>query len=162
MEQKEAINYINLDNRFKDLNCIEPSTFCFLPENIEDAKSMDEFIYTDNALVLRKLFKANNLPEERLHDNISKTRQRRSADWYGPTLFIGYSLWTQNPNMVSIGLSVIANYVTDFFKGSFGEKKIKLEIVIETTPKKIYKKLTYEGDAQGLKNIEDLIKKMTK
>ena len=154
-------DYINLSCRFSELQCAEPLSFCFLPENIDTANSIDEFIYTDNVLTLRKVFKLNNLPEDRLENNYSKTRQRRSIDWYAPTLFIGYSLWTQNPDMVSIGLNVISNYVTDFFKGTFGERKIKLDIVIEKTPKKTYKKLTYEGDVEGLKNIGDLLKNIT-
>lgn len=43
--------------------------------------------------------------------------EQRSGEWFGPVLlFTSYSL-SQNPALVSITCGVIANYVTDFFKG---------------------------------------------
>ena len=149
--------YINLTHRFKELKCPEPGSYCFLPENIADAKSIKEFIYTDNTQTIRKLFKLNNLPEDRLESTAASYRQRRSIDWYSPALFIGFTLWSQNSDLISVGLNVLSDYITDFFKGSFGKKNVKIDIIVETTPKKTYKKISYEGSAEGLKNLPEII-----
>lgn len=152
--------YINLNDRLTELECITTNSICFLPENIVDAKSVSEFIYIDSTQTVKKLFKKNNISVETLDSNPTRFRQKRSSDWFAPTLFIGFSLLSDNSTMVSLALNVISNYLTDFFKGNFGEKKVKMEIIIETFPKKTYKRLIYEGNTEGLKNLEVIIKSL--
>ena len=150
-------DYINLNDRIEELDCLTPTSICFLPENIESAKSRSDFIYTDNTLTVKKLFRKNNLNSETLSE-ATLFGKKKSADWIAPTLFIGYSFLSENQVMISLALNVISNYLTDFFKGSFGEKKVKLEIVVETTAMKTYKKITYEGNPDGIRELGDLIK----
>jgi hypothetical protein len=52
-------------------------------------------------------------------------------------------------------LSVLANYFTDFLKGKKGEKKVKIEIVVENG--KTHKKITYEGDGKGLAELVEIV-----
>ena len=54
----------------------------------------------------------------------------------------------------SIALNIISNYLTDWFKGAFGNNKVKLDIVIEATG---CKRIHYEGNVEGLKQIEGII-----
>jgi len=133
-----------------------------LPENLEEAESKSEFVYTDNALTVKKLFRKNNIQSDTLEKENLHFRQRRSIDWYAPTIYIGFSLLTENSTLVSIALNVLSNYITDFFKGTFGEKKVKLDIVVEVTPKTTYKRISYEGNAEGLKNLDKIIKSLKK
>jgi hypothetical protein len=160
--QQTVSDYINLNDRLIELNCSIDKHLCFLPENIEDAKSTSEFIYTDNTLTVKKLFNTNNLPSATLDNDPSNYRQRRSIDWYAPTIFIGFSLLSENSTLVSVALNVLSNYISDFFKGSFGSKKVKLDIIVEVTPKKTYKRISYEGNPEGLKNLEEIIKSLKK
>ena len=44
--------------------------------------------------------------------------EQKSNDWFGPVLFISSFAYTANPEIIAIVCSVIANYVTDFFKGT--------------------------------------------
>lgn len=155
-------DYINLNDKVNELDCFLTNDICFLPENLEETKSKSEFIYTDNTLTVKKLFNKNNLLSDTLEKENLNLRQRRSIDWYAPTIYIGFSLLTQNPTLVSIALNVLSNYITDFFKGTFGEKKVKLDVVVEVTPKKTYKRISYEGNADGLKNLDKIIKSLKK
>ncbi len=84
--------------------------------------------------------------------------QQRSIDWFGPTLLITTAALTQNPELVSITLNVISNYITDFFKGR-QEPDIKISLLIQQSTTK-FKKLDYEGNKDGLKEIEKLIKQL--
>ena len=138
--QPTLSNFINLDKKFLELQINNNNAICILPENIEDVQSLSEFVYTENAVTLRKLFKKNNVAIEML-DNTEVFRQRRSVDWYAPTLFISFSLLTENSTLISVALNILSNYVTNFFKGTFGKKNVKFDIVVETSPKKTYKKI---------------------
>lgn len=151
-------DYVELKNRVETLNCVLPATMCFLPENIDNAATQADFIFPEETQTISKLFKANNLPEEKLTLQPARYRQRRSIDWFAPTIFVGYSLWTQNPEIMSVALNVLSNYITDFFKGSFGEKKMKLDIVVETHENTTFKKIRYEGTPEGLKHLKDMFK----
>ena len=80
-----------------------------------------------------------------------------------PALFVGYSLWSQNPTALNLALNVAANYITDFFKGIGGAKKVKLEIIVEKTKGKEFRKLSFEGSPEQLPaNLPEIISKMIK
>lgn len=65
---------------------------------------------------------------------------------------------SENSTVVSIALNVLSNYLTDFFKGSFSEKKVKIEIYVEERKDVKFKKITYEGGVEGIKELENIIK----
>lgn len=161
MEHK-ITEFINIRERIESLNNNFNSDFCILPENIESATSVDEFIFTDNATTVKKVFHNNNVSIDILQNSNSAFRQRCSIDWYAPMIFIGYSLLSENSNLITVGLNVLSNYITDFFKGSFGRKNVKIEIVVESSPKKEYKCISYEGSPEGLKDLEKVIKALKK
>jgi hypothetical protein len=55
--------------------------------------------------------------------------------------------------LLSIALNVIANYATDFFKGIPRRKKVVLDVIVEDKTGRRSKKIHYEGEAEGLKEI---------
>jgi hypothetical protein len=163
MEDKISItDFINFTKQLKNIDCCKPSDFCFLPENIETAKSVNNFVFSESTPTIQKLFKKHEIPEEKISDNKYVYRHRHSVDLYGPIIFISYSLLTENSSLISIALNVISNYVFDYFKGSFGTHKVKFEFVVEVEENRVYKKINYEGGAEGLKNIENIIKTINK
>ena len=46
---------------------------------------------------------------------------------------MGGALLTSDPNVISVALGVLSNYLTDFFQGMSGDKTVKLDVVIEKT-----------------------------
>ena len=57
--KQEIEEFINLNDRFKDLNIDSGKQFYILPENIEKATSSSEFIFSDTAITIEKIFKSN-------------------------------------------------------------------------------------------------------
>ncbi len=160
----EIVEYINVRDKIKDLSLNEISGLVFLPYNLNDAYIQNDFIYDDSLKVVSKLFKQNNINISRIEQDTSETKyyQENDITWLGPTIFIAYSLWTENPNLLAIGLSVIANYLTDFFKGKSISPRVKINYVVEKDPKKgkINVHFSYDGDIEGLKEIPKILTKL--
>ncbi len=143
---------------FDKLGIDFPSELCFFPENIDSAIAKSDFIFTDSISDLTKVFKQNNIKISILGGNTTLLRSRKNADFFAPALFFSLSLLTENPSIVSLSLSVLANYITEFFKGSFGRKKVNIEIYVEIDRKKKIKKITYCGDVEDIEKLADVIK----
>lgn len=145
-----------------DFKCNLSNKFVFLPENIESANSNDEYIFTDTLTDLNKIFRSKNIEFEIFGGNSGLQRSRKSADLYLPAILISYAVLSENANLISVALNLISNYVTDFFKGSKNSKKVNLEIYVETEEtkktKKIIKKITYQANSEGLKELPEILK----
>lgn len=85
--------------------------------------------------------------------------EQRSGDWFGPLLFISSSALSQNPELISITCGVIANYVTDFFKGK-EKPNIRLKIIHKETKTSKLTEISYEGGLEGLGKLEESINKI--
>ncbi len=153
-------DYANVEQRIKELDCIYPDGFALLPVNFESASSITDFRTVAEAATVKTLLRSAGLP----HDDIVERAARppyisnHSYDWVAPTLFISAALLSQSPHLVSVALSAIANYLTDFFKGDTAEKSIKMNIVIERAINHSCKKVSYEGPPEGLKELAEIIR----
>ena len=158
------MEYIEVRKKIADLSLNDINGLAFLPMNFESANNVEEFVYQDSLKVVNKLMKQENIVVKRLEKDLTGTKYYVENDitWIGPTIFIAYSFWTENPHLISIGLSVIAGYLTDFFKGKSKSPKVKLEYVLEKNPKKGKKnvRFTYEGDIDGLDKLPAILKKL--
>lgn len=77
-----------------------------------------------------------------------------------PILFVCAALYSQNPSAVSVALSVVANYATDLLKGVGNrEENAKLDIVVETKGTSMFKKISYEGPADGIKSLAEVVRR---
>jgi hypothetical protein len=142
------------------LQCVTNNDLIFLPENIED--DVLQYVYPESTSDIRKVFKANNLATFYLCSDKPKLRARKSADWFGPALFINFAILSQNPDLINIALNLISSYLHDFFKGSPNNKKVKFEIVVQTKQEKGFQKIKYEGDIDGIKELDAVIKQLKK
>jgi hypothetical protein len=147
---------------FENFNFEIPETLTFFPENFFSAKNESDFIYPDSLSELNKIFRIKQIPIIKLTPEIPKYRSRKSADLIVPTLFISFSLFSDNSMLISLALNVLANYITDFFKGTLKNRKVKFEIIIETKKRKEFSKISYDGDIEGLKDLEGIIKSLKK
>ncbi len=134
----------------------------FLPENLTDVQDSAKFIYSETTTDLRKVFKLNNIVIDYLTNDKPILRGRKSADWVGPTLFIGFSILTDNSTLINVSLNLLSNYLHDFFKGTISNKKVKFDIIIEIERNKEFQKVTYEGTVEGIKELAEVIKELKK
>lgn len=87
--------------------------------------------------------------------------EQRSGEWFGPVLLLTSLAINENPQLASIICSVIANYVTDFFKGQ-KKPNIKLKVIYKETKSSKVTEISYEGDAEGLCKLESSILEVAK
>lgn len=154
------IDEVDLTSALKQLDIELPTTIAFFPENLKTATSTTEFVFSDSLVDLNKVLKKNNLAIPALGGTSNLTRSRKNADIYIPAIFFGASILSENPNLVSLSLNIVSNYLTDFFKGRLGPKKSHIELYIETKEKGKVKKISYTGNVDGLKELPDIIKNM--
>jgi hypothetical protein len=155
-----VVDYISVYERCIELG-LQPAAaqVRVLPSNFSECTSIQEWEYTSTETTVRLLLNDIGIASGILENdaNSRKLRSRHSLVWYGPVLFFAVSELTQNPHLLSLSLGVIANYLTDHFRGLQGTPKVRLEIVTEKTKSKTTRKFCYEGDITGLKVLEDTI-----
>lgn len=155
-------DYIQVSEKLNELGCDYPESIALLPMNFDSATSTENFRQLSEASTVKTLFRNNHISYNEIRKANEKTAyiQNNAFEWIAPILFVSASLLSQNPESISISLGVIANYLTDFFKGFSGEKKIKLDIVVEKTKSKYCKKISYEGDIEGVRELFDIVKEV--
>ncbi len=154
--------YCDVRHTARQLGLNEPQGLALLPRNFSDAKSIDELIHESAIQTVRKLFRENNIQETRLEHEGQKFPciQENEFSLLIPTIFVSGLILSQNPNLLSVALSIIANYATDFFRGLPGNNKVRLDVVVEDKASKRSKRIHYEGKADGLKEIADIAGKV--
>lgn len=152
-------DYLNVSKRMAELGCRYPRGLAFLPVNFESASSIAEFRQVSEAATVKKLFRGAGLPHDEIVEQAQKPPyvQNNSFEWVAPTIFVSAALISENPHCVAIALSLIANYATDFFRGIGGRKSVKLDVVVERTSTKTCTRISYEGDADGLKSLSEVV-----
>ncbi len=156
-------DYVRVDQRIIALGCQFPDGIAVLPTNFETATNRSDFRQLSEAATIRALFRNNNilLGEVLPHAEKAPYIQNNNFDWVAPTLFISSAFLTQDPVAISVALNVLGNYVTDLFRGFSSKKAIKLDIVVERTKDHFCKKITYEGDVQGLNSLADIVRQVS-
>jgi hypothetical protein len=130
-----------------------------LPRNFETANSKDELLHESNAATVRTLLRTAGLSETPIEPKGERFRsfQQNDFTWVGPTLFFAAAQLSQDPSIVSVSLGVIANYLTEFFRGITGRRRVTLDVVVEQTRTKKYVRLHYDGDVDGFTQIPDAV-----
>jgi len=154
------IEEIDLSTKLDELKLTLPNNLAFFPENIEDAEQSEYFVFTESILDLDKIFKRDNIDVSVLGTNAELYRYRKSVDIYLPAIFFSLSIITQNPTIVSVSLNVLSNYVYDLCRGSTGKRTANVDLYIETKENGVVKKISYNGNPEGLKNLDKIIKAM--
>jgi hypothetical protein len=147
-----------IESRLEKLDLSLPKNLSFFPENIDIANSKNEFIFTESVIDLNKYFIQNNIIFDFLGGDKELYRSRKNADIYLPAIFFSLSTISENPEIVSVSLNILSSYIYDRLKGIIGEKNVKIEFHIETKEKGKIIKIDYKGDAEGIKNLENIIK----
>ena len=104
---------------------------------------------------VRSLFRQNGIAETPLEaegEAFLQISEKSFLEWIGPTIFLGVAALSQSPNILSLALGVISNYLTDLFKGLAVAPKVKLDIVVEKK-KGVCKRIHYCGPEAGLNGL---------
>ena len=77
--------------------------------------------------------------------------------WIGPVILISAAAISQNPDIVSITLGVISNYLTDWFRGEPKENRSASLTIVKETKDGDYKCVDYNGPLEGLLEVKDML-----
>ena len=158
---KTAIsNYPSVAARAEELGLALPFGLVLLPVNFEIAQPGDELRFTAEAVTVGKILAQGGLGATRLG---AETRpevyiHNRSADWIIPLIFVGGEL-AKTPDIFAAAIGLIQTYLIDHLKGpgSSGGKKVKAEIVVENSKTGECRRISYDGDASGLKDLAKVV-----
>ena len=156
--------YVNVKKRAEELNCNIPTGIALLPRNFETAESKDELIHESSVPTIRVLWRKEKISETKIEKEEDKfpNAQENAFEWIGPIIFVSASILSQNPYVLTVGLGVVSNYLTEWFKGIPGDKKVRLDIVIEQAEGKVYKRISYKGEPEGLHELPKIISEVQK
>lgn len=151
--------YVNVSERATELGCNTPTGLTILPLNFDTAKQKDDLLYRDTAGTVRKLWRLQGLEEtsiEKSGDSFPLLGERE-FEWVAPTLFYSWALISQNLALAEMAISIISDYLSRILRGLPPKKKsVRLDVVFEKADGEC-RKLHYEGDIDGLKDIPDAI-----
>ena len=155
-------DYIDVSKKIADLGCRYPQGMALLPINFESATSRGEFLQASESATIKKLLRAQAVPLDDIVDRSERPPyiKNKSHEWVAPIIFVSASMYAQNQMLVSVALNVLGNYATDFFKGTHATHDVNLNIVVEKK-NKTYKKISYKGPVEGLKDLSQVIQEAT-
>jgi hypothetical protein len=156
----DVTDYVDVDSRMAQLGCHAGTGLTILPSNFSEAASPAEFLMSGTAPTIIKvlgrggvqagLLQADTTPPGFIHN--------KSHDWVVPAIYISAELMKTSPDLVSVAVDLIKDYAVSLYKGISDKKTIKAEIVIEQTNGHTYKRLSYEGDVEGLQQLAQVAK----
>jgi hypothetical protein len=133
-----------------------------LPNNFLETNNTEEYFYSSTLPTVKKLLSTKNIPVKILGKESDQIYiEQRGLEYFLPIFFIGSLYYSQNPTAVSIALGMIANYLTEIFKGQ-KEPKVNLNIYIRDDINKITKRVKYKGTPEGLKDVDKIVKNTMK
>jgi hypothetical protein len=158
----QTSDYIDVERRAAELGLNVPTGFAILSRHFETAESKGKLMHEDTTPTVRALLQQEGIVETPIEKEGERIPyiEENAFEWVGPTIFIGASIFSGNANVVSIALGVIADYLTDYFKGRTGAKRVRLQIVVPQQRTAKHTKITYEGDIEGIKEIPNIIKEV--
>jgi hypothetical protein len=153
--------YVDVKQRCVELNCNIPTGLALLPRNFDTVTSKELLIYGSHVSRVRSLWQQAGIvetPIERPGDDIWAVTEKE-ADWIVPTILIGASFLCQNSHLVSIALGVIANYLTDLFKGNSASRTASVNLVVERMKdvRTEYVRIQYEGGPEGIADLVNIV-----
>lgn len=155
-------DYIDVIGQATKLDLNVPQGLSILPRNFDVANEKGELLHESSVATVRSLFRQNGVTETKLEkagEQILSLQQNEFALTL-PIIFVSALLYSQNPELVTIALNILSNYATDFFKGIPRKRKVVLDVVVEKKAGRHAKRLHYEGDGTGLKEVADAIREV--
>ena len=120
----------------------------------------DEGCYSSTALSFWK--EARKQVDINLFSEPQSLVEQRSSEWFGPTVLFTSAMFTGNSELVSVYCSVLYNSLYDFFKGHRPDPVVKLKVLYTETESSKTTEISYEGDVEGIKSLENTLNELVK
>jgi len=137
-----------------------PAGLALLPPNVESAGASEDLLDESTAATIRSLWRDEGIQD----DLVSESRRsvvKKDATLFLPTVVIGAAVMAQDPAAVTLALNIVGNYISEFFYGTFGKRRVKLEVVAVRKGRTTAKRVRYDGDPTGLPSVAEIVKALT-
>jgi hypothetical protein len=152
----EVKDYVDVKKKAAKLGHTIPDGIVLLPSSFESAQTRNDLVYAAGTDTVKKLLVQAGVPAAKLEkDGQEYPRTVQHAfEWIGPVILFTAAAVSQNPEIVSITLGVISNYLTDWFRGvPKQERTARLKMVEEKDGR--YKIFDYNGPPENLGQVKD-------
>lgn len=156
----EVRDHVSISVKLNSFDVAAPNGLAVLPHNLETATSKGDLRQHVESDTVRTLLLANNIPHVEVFEEHDQPPylQQYGLEWFGPTLFISAGVILQNPNVLSVTLGLITNYLYDLFKGSKGGSA-SLNVIFQNADGAC-KEVRYNGPPEGLSAVADIVKEL--
>jgi hypothetical protein len=156
----EVHDYISVSEKLKSFGISLPSGLTILPSNLATATSIGDLRQHVESDTVRALLTENKIAYGEIFDDDHQPPylQQYSFEWFGPTLLVSANLLVQDPNLLSVTMGVIANYLFDLFKRTTASKAT-LDVIVEKSDGSC-QQIHYSGPSDGLSHVAELAKKL--
>lgn len=152
----EILPYINVYQKAEELGFNSNLNIAVLPRSFDTLTPESNICYEDAIRTVCKLFKQKNLPVSDLSVNKHTYVHLNDAEWLGPIIFFSAATLSNNPDIISIALGILSNYLTDIFKNCIPSRTVSLDIVVEQKMNTEMKRISYKGPISGLGTISEI------
>jgi hypothetical protein len=151
----EIEDYVDVKLRMQQLGCRSTADLLVLPENFTDATSASDFRTSGLASTIIKVLRSGGISASLLESETSSAAfiHNKNHDWIVPAIYISSELLKTNPDLLSLAIDCIRDYALFLYKGIADKKTVKAEVVVEEAAGHTYKRVTYEGDVEGLREL---------
>lgn len=156
----EVRDYVSVSEKLTTLGVSTPTGLAFLPDNLATAATIEELRQHVETDTVRTLMSANKISYSEIfgEDEQPAYLQQYSFEWFGPTMFVAAGMLSQDPNIVSVSLGIITNYLYDLFKGT-KDGKASLSVVVQQADGSC-KEVRYCGPPDGLGKVADIVREL--
>ena len=160
----EITDHVDVGTRAAELGLRSPSGLAILPRNFDSAASPCEFLYEGSTPTVRLLWREAGVTETSLESEVGKPTcvGEKAATWIAPTVFVSATLLAGNPQLVSIAINVISNYLSDMFRGLPVGRDVRLDLVVEKASRRKCVRVRYEGKLEGLRDLPKVVREASK
>ncbi len=147
--------------RFVELGLAPTSQLAIVPSNFLTAANQRELYFVPATSDFKVLLRQAGLTPAKVTPEGVRIpfRDDRDRTLILPVLFLGATFLAENSHLISVALGVLANYVTDFFKGKAGVNKVDCKVLIETTDKKTIRTFDFKGPPESFDKLIEAVKK---
>lgn len=156
-------DYIDVRARANALGCTLGEGLVFLPDNFASAASANDFVVRGEITTIRKVLNTGGVASAVLSAETARPAgfvHNKSHDWMVPVLFVGSELLKTSPDLLGMAIDLIRDYAAGLLTGGEKDRQAKLEVVVERSKQRSYRKISYEGDVAGLDAVAEMIAKI--
>ena len=155
----EVKNYVDVKKQAAKLRHTIPHGLVLLPSSFKSAQTTNDLVYAASTDTVKKLLVQVGVPAAKLEKDGQEYPHtvQHALEWIGSVILFSAAAVSQNPEIVSITLNVISNYLTDWFRGVPKENRRASLTIVKETKDGDYKSLDYSGPPEYLHEVKEIM-----